>query len=52
MYALDKHDVHYVKALEDTVLISVFNPPVTGREVHDADGSYAAPVDAESEAAS
>jgi len=24
-------------------LICVFNPPVTGREVHDQDGAYAPP---------
>lgn len=40
MYALDKHDDHTFEALEDVVLISVFNPPVTGREVHQEDGSY------------
>jgi len=39
-YVLDKHDDHYFKAIEDTVLISVFNPPLTGLEVHDDDGSY------------
>lgn len=39
-YALDKHDDHTFEALEDVVLISVFNPPVTGREVHGEDGSY------------
>lgn len=41
-YALDDHDDHTFQALTDTVLISVFNPPVTGREVHREDGSYAA----------
>lgn len=39
-YALDKHDDHTFQALEDTVLISVFNPPVKGNEVHLPDGSY------------
>jgi hypothetical protein len=42
-YVLDKHDPHYFEALEETVLICVFNPPLTGREVHQDDGSYAAP---------
>lgn len=41
-YALDDHDDHTFQALTDTVLISVFNPPVTGREVHREDGSYEA----------
>ncbi len=40
LYALDEHDRHTFQALEDVVLISVFNPPVTGREVHDENGSY------------
>lgn len=42
LYALDEHDDHTFQALEDTVLISVFNPPVTGKEVHQEDGSYKA----------
>lgn len=40
LYALDDHDDHSFQALEDTVLISVFNPPIVGTEVHGADGSY------------
>ena len=40
LYALDENDSHSLKAWEDTVLVSVFNPPVIGREVHQADGSY------------
>lgn len=40
-YVLDQHDDHTFQACEDTVLICVFNPPVTGREVHRDDGSYA-----------
>jgi len=42
-YVLDKHDNHTFQALEATVLISVFNPPVTGTEIHLEDGSYALP---------
>lgn len=40
LYALDRHDEHVLKA--DTVLrlICVFNPPLTGAEVHDASGAY------------
>jgi len=41
IYVLDKHDDHYFQAVDDVVLISVFNPPVKGREVHGEDGSYA-----------
>lgn len=40
VYALDKNDPHYFKAVEDTVLICVFNPPLVGCEVHKEDGSY------------
>jgi L-ectoine synthase len=42
-YVLDNHDNHTFEALEDVVLISVFNPPVTGNEVHQSDGSYSLP---------
>jgi len=40
MYALDKHDRHLFKAITETVLICVFNPPLKGREIHQEDGSY------------
>ena len=40
-YVLDKNDPHYFCALEETVLICVFNPPLNGQETHDKDGSYA-----------
>lgn len=39
-YVLDNHDDHTFQAFDNVVLISVFNPPVTGTEVHMADGSY------------
>lgn len=41
LYALDDNDDHTFQALEPVVLISVFNPPVNGSEVHQPDGSYA-----------
>ncbi|HEX7641538.1 MAG TPA: ectoine synthase [Noviherbaspirillum sp.] len=40
VYALDQHDRHIVRAKSDLRLICVFNPPLHGKEVHDADGSY------------
>lgn len=40
MYALDKHDEHLLRADEDMRLVCVFNPPVSGSEVHDKDGVY------------
>ena len=47
MYALDKHDRHVLRANADAdmVMACVFNPPVTGREVHGADGAYPAADD-------
>lgn len=41
MYALNEHDRHVLRADEELVMACVFNPPVTGKEVHQADGSYA-----------
>ncbi len=43
VYALDKHDKHVLRAEEELVLLCVFNPPVTGRETHDATGAYPLP---------
>ena len=40
-YVLDNHDPHYFEAFKETVLICVFNPPLTGKETHQKDGSYA-----------
>ena len=40
LYVLDQHDDHTFEAIEKTILISVFNPPVKGTEVHREDGSY------------
>ena len=40
IYILDKHDRHQFEALTDVVLLSVFNPPLKGGEVHNKDGSY------------
>jgi L-ectoine synthase len=34
IYALDKHDKHYLRARNDMRLISVFNPPIEGQERH------------------
>ena len=44
MYALNEHDKHTLVADEELVMACCFNPPVTGDEVHQEDGSYAAPV--------
>ena len=42
MYALNEHDHHTLRAEEELIMACCFNPPVTGNEVHQADGSYAA----------
>lgn len=46
MYALNEHDRHILRAQEQLVMACVFNPPVTGTEVHREDGSYAAAEEA------
>ncbi len=40
IYALDHFENHTFEALKDTVLISVFNPPLEGHETHDENGHY------------
>lgn len=40
MYALNRNDRHYLRASKTMRLICVFNPPLTGSETHDRDGSY------------
>lgn len=41
MYALDKHDLHYLRVYEKGLrLLCVFNPALMGDDVHDEDGSY------------
>lgn len=40
LYALDQHDRHFLRATTRLRLVCAFNPPLTGREVHDAEGVY------------
>ncbi|HET8795756.1 MAG TPA: ectoine synthase [Arthrobacter sp.] len=40
LYLLDKHEKHTVKAKTDLRMACTFNPPVTGREIHDENGVY------------
>jgi len=40
VYILDKHDKHVLRAFKEMKMACVFNPPVTGNEVHNADGAY------------
>lgn len=40
MYALNEHDRHVLKPTKTITCACVFNPPLSGREVHDAEGAY------------
>lgn len=42
MYSLNKHDRHILRGKTEMIMACVFNPPVTGREVHDETGAYPA----------
>ncbi|MCW2392633.1 L-ectoine synthase [Sphingobium sp. B1D7B] len=42
MYALNDHDRHIVRPETDILCACTFNPPVTGKEVHDEHGAYPA----------
>lgn len=39
-YLVDNHQPHLFTAITDVVLISVFNPPLSGLETHDENGNY------------
>jgi len=45
LYALDRNDRHILRAESELKLACVFNPPLNGRETHDASGAY--PLEAE-----
>jgi len=40
LYILDQHDPHILRAFEEMQMACVFNPPLNGTEVHNADGAY------------
>jgi L-ectoine synthase len=41
LYVLDGHEKHLLRATEsDMRMLCVFDPPLTGREVHDKEGAY------------
>ena len=44
LYILNKHDRHQLKALSEMKMACVFNPPLTGAEVHNKDGAYELPA--------
>ena len=39
LYAMNNHDRHRIRAITRMRVICTFVPPLTGNEVHDADGS-------------
>lgn len=40
LYLLNDHDKHEVRPRTEMRTVCVFNPPITGREVHDENGVY------------
>jgi L-ectoine synthase len=40
IYILDRHDEHVLRARTEMKMACVFNPPLNGREVHNAAGAY------------
>lgn len=40
IYALDENDEHLLRAKTEMRMVCVFNPPITGREIHDENGVY------------
>src|SRR5690606_34414489 len=50
LYLLNNHDKHQVRPKTDMRTVCVFNPPVTGREVHDENGVYPLVVEDDDEA--
>jgi L-ectoine synthase len=45
LYILDKHDEHLLRANKEMKMACVFNPPLNGKETHNAEGVY--PLEAE-----
>ncbi len=40
IYILDKNDKHVLRAFKEMKMACVFNPPLNGNEVHNAEGAY------------
>lgn len=40
LYALNEHDHHVLRVIEEFRAVCVFNPPLVGPEVHDESGVY------------
>ncbi len=46
IYILDQHDEHVLRAFSEMTMACVFNPPLSGTEVHNAEGAYELDADA------
>lgn len=40
LYVLDQNDKHILRAFDTMTMACVFNPPLNGSEVHNAEGAY------------
>lgn len=40
IYILDKHDRHVLRAFTEMKMACVFNPALSGKEVHNSEGAY------------
>lgn len=40
LYILDQHDQHVLRAFTEMTMACVFNPPLNGTEIHNAEGAY------------
>ena len=40
IYILDQNDKHILRGFEEMKMACVFNPPLHGKEVHNAEGAY------------
>jgi len=40
IYILDQHDEHILRAHSEMTMACVFNPALSGKEVHNAEGAY------------
>lgn len=40
IYILNENDKHVLRAFDEMKMACVFNPPLNGKEVHNAEGAY------------
>ncbi|MAZ70923.1 ectoine synthase [Porticoccus sp.] len=49
LYILDQHDRHILRSFKEMTMACVFNPPLNGKEVHNAEGAYELDADSVSQ---